>query len=100
MAPLLMGCPIFGGCVLCNMNILPAQPDCPDTRFAVVLAGKQSAQASDLAQYVVQPWLGWWSLVAQQVGGLNFVRIEEQIRVQSGAGSSQPHQISEDLLEH
>lgn len=82
------------------MNILQAQPDRLNARFAVALASEEAAQRRDLAQHFVQPWLRRRHLVSQQVGSLNFVRIEEQISIQVGAGSAQPHQMRDAPRHH
>jgi hypothetical protein len=74
-----------------------AQPDRLDARFAVALASEESAHARNLTQYLVQPRLVWREFVVQQVGGLNFVRIEEQIGIEGGAGSAHGDILSESV---
>lgn len=82
------------------MNVFQAKPDCLDTRLAVTLAGKEAANACNLAQHPVQPGLLRRHHVVQEVGGLYFTRIEEQLGVESGAGSPHPHQVVDAPSDH
>jgi hypothetical protein len=75
------------------MNFSESAPDRFRAGFAVALAPEESAQACDKSQHFVELGLGRAAHFREQVGTANFVGIEEQMRVQIRAITSQPHQI-------
>jgi len=45
---------------------------------------QEAADPCDHAQHFIQAWRGRRECLVEQIGGLNFIRIEEQLDVQVG----------------
>ncbi|OMU28779.1 hypothetical protein AQ775_11860 [Burkholderia pseudomallei] len=64
------------------MNLFESEPDGFRAGFAVALAAKESAQARDQAQHLVELGLDRLLDVGEQIRATNFIGIEEQFGIE------------------
>lgn len=60
------------------------------------LACQESADLRDDAQHLVHARLRRLSATVQQLGGLDFVRVKEQVRIEVRAGAPRAHQMGDE----
>jgi hypothetical protein len=83
-----------------STDITQSLPDRLGTRFSIAFSGQEAAGPGDHAQHLVQSRCGRRECLVEQIGGLNFIRIEEQLGVQVWAGAPQTHQVGDTPRDH